>query len=82
MDTTVLPDRLRVCFDTTPGAHRTDSDDIFWWLPIIGPTATVLAYTLTRHTARTGTAWDTHRACPADRTRRQPIEAARQSQPS
>jgi hypothetical protein len=28
-----------VIADHTPGPHRTDSDDIFWWLPVIGPTA-------------------------------------------
>ena len=64
MDTTtpiaiVRPDAIHVCADTTPGMHRTDSDDIFWWLPIIGPTATVLAHTLTRHTDAAGTTWNT-----------------------
>lgn len=42
------PDVLHVACDTTPGPHRTDSDDIYWWLPAIGPTATVLAVTLAR----------------------------------
>ena len=61
---------LHVCADTTPGAHRTDSDDIYWWLPIIGPTATVLAQTLARHTPTGGATWDTgelaqRSACPA-----------------
>ena len=50
---------VHVCADTTPGAHRTDSDDIYWWLPIIGPTATVLAQTLARHTPNGGMTWDT-----------------------
>ena len=53
------PDQINVCLDTTPGPHRTDSDDVGWWLPLIGPTASVLAYVLARHTARTGTVWDT-----------------------
>lgn len=30
-----------------------------WWLPVLGPTATVLAYTLARHTPREGSRWDT-----------------------
>ena len=64
MDTTtpttiVRPDVLHVCADTTPGAHRTDSDDIYWWLPIIGPTATVLAHTLARHSPAGGARWRT-----------------------
>lgn len=53
------PDHLHVCADTTPGVHRTDSEEIAWWLPIIGPTATVLAYTLARHTPTGGATWDT-----------------------
>ena len=52
------PDVLHVCVDTTPGPHPTDSDDIFWWLPVIGPTATVLAQVLARHTASGGTSWN------------------------
>lgn len=59
MTTTSRPDHINVCLDTTPGPHRTDSDDIWWWLPVIGPTATALAYTLARHTAPTGTVWHT-----------------------
>jgi hypothetical protein len=54
-----LPDRLHVALDSTPGVHRTDSDDMFWRLPILGPTATVLAWTLARNTAPAGTSWDT-----------------------
>jgi hypothetical protein len=50
---------VHVCADTTPGEHRTDSDDIYWWLPVIGPTATVLAHTLARHTPTGGATWNT-----------------------
>ena len=57
--TVTRPDHLHVCTDTTRGAHRTDSDDIYWWLPIIGPTATVLAQTLARYTPTGGATWDT-----------------------
>lgn len=53
------PDRLHVCADTSPGVHQTDSVEIEWWLPIIGPTATVLAQTLARHTPTGGATWDT-----------------------
>jgi hypothetical protein len=53
------PDHIHVCADTTPGVHRTDSDEIFWWLPVIGPTATVLAQVLARHTPTGGATWDT-----------------------
>jgi hypothetical protein len=59
MNTTERPDTLHVCRDTTPGTHRTDSDEIAWWLPVIGPTATVLAHTLARHTEPSGTTWRT-----------------------
>ncbi len=54
------PDHLRVVADPTPGPHRTDSDDVLWWLPILGPTATWLAYLLARHAAhQPDTCWDT-----------------------
>ena len=53
------PELVHVCADTTPGAHRTDSDDAYWWLPIIGPTAMVLAQTLARHTPSGGMTWET-----------------------
>ena len=59
MSTTDRPEQITVCLDTTPGAHRTDSDEIGWWLPIIGPTATILAYTFARQTAAAGTIWET-----------------------
>ncbi|HWL43028.1 MAG TPA: hypothetical protein VNQ73_08795 [Ilumatobacter sp.] len=53
------PDLLHVCRDTTPGAHETGSDEIFWWLPVLGPTASVLAHTLGRTTSLAGSTWDT-----------------------
>jgi hypothetical protein len=53
------PAVLHVAADTTRGAHRTDSDEISWWLPILGPTATVLAHLLARHTPTGGASWDT-----------------------
>ncbi len=59
MSTTDRPERITVCLDTTPGVHRTDSDEIGWWLPVIGPTATILAYTFARQTAPAGSIWDT-----------------------
>jgi len=30
-----------------------------WWLPVIGPTASVLAFTLARYTPKEGARWDT-----------------------
>ena len=55
-----LPDLLHVARDTTPGVHRTDSDDaVVWWLPVLGPTAIVLAFTLARYTPNEGATWDT-----------------------
>ena len=56
---TVRPDHIHVLADHAAGPHRTDSDDIWWWLPILGPTATVLAYLLARHAAYNETTWDT-----------------------
>ena len=52
MTETVRPERIRVIADPTPGRHRTDSDEILWWLPIIGPTASALAFVFARHAAR------------------------------
>jgi hypothetical protein len=52
------PDHLHVCADTAPGVHATDSVEIEWWLPIIGPTAAVLAQILARHTPTGGATWD------------------------
>jgi hypothetical protein len=56
---TERPVHLIVVADHQPGAHRTDSDEIGWWLPLIGPTSAILARTLA-HRARQGEAtWDT-----------------------
>ena len=56
--TTVRPDHLYVCADTTPGVHRIDSEEAAWWLPILGPTAIVLAATLAHYTPPEGACWD------------------------
>jgi hypothetical protein len=53
------PTHLNVVADHTPGEHITDSDDIWWWLPVLGPTATVLAYNLARHARHTDMTWPT-----------------------
>ena len=54
------PTHLRVVADPAPGVHPTDSDDVLWWLPILGPTATWLAYLLARHAAhQPDMCWDT-----------------------
>jgi len=58
MTDTSRPGLLHVIADATPGPHRTDSDDICWWLPVIGPTATVLAYLFARH-AKPEACWPT-----------------------
>ena len=59
MNDTTRPTSVRVIADHCDGPHRTDSDDIWWWLPVLGPTATVLAYLLARHAAYNETCWDT-----------------------
>ena len=59
MNDTTRPTSVRVIADHCGGPHRTDSDDIWWWLPVLGPTATVLAYLLARHAAYNETCWDT-----------------------
>ena len=51
MTETTRPPTVRVIADHTPGTHRTDSEDLWWWLPIIGPTASALAFLLARHAA-------------------------------
>jgi hypothetical protein len=59
MSDSTRPDRIRVIADPTPGPHRTDSDDFLWWLPILGPTASILAFVFARHAARTESCWPT-----------------------
>jgi hypothetical protein len=49
------PDRILVIADHRPGTHRVDSDQIGWWLPILGPTSTILARTLAHHARRSDT---------------------------
>jgi hypothetical protein len=51
------PDLVHVIADHTPGPHRTGSDDITWWLPIIGPTASVVAHRFARTTAQGPACW-------------------------
>lgn len=52
------PDRVIVVADHTPGHHRTDSHEIAWWLPVIGPTPAALAVTLAHHARHRNTTWD------------------------
>ena len=59
MTETTRPTTVRVIGDHTPGAHRTDSEDLWWWLPIIGPTASSLAFIFARHAAQGETCWPT-----------------------
>jgi hypothetical protein len=54
---TTRPAHLIVTADRQPGAHVTDSDDIWWWLPVLGPTATVLAYDLARYARHAEVTW-------------------------
>jgi hypothetical protein len=53
------PERLIVVADHTPGVHQADSEQFAWWLPVIGPTASALAFTLARHARCGDTTWDT-----------------------
>ena len=59
MTETTRPTTVRVIADHTPGAHRTDSEDLWWWLPIIGPTASALAFLFARDAATGETCWAT-----------------------
>ncbi len=43
------PDHLTVIADHSPGPHVTDSDDIQWWWPVLGPSASCLATLISRH---------------------------------
>ncbi len=51
------PDRLIVVADHAPGIHITDSEDVWWWLPAIGPASSLLAFTLARHARQGDTTW-------------------------
>jgi hypothetical protein len=59
MSDAIRSDRIRVVADPTPGPHRTDTDEILWWLPILGPTASALAFIFARHAAHDETCWPT-----------------------
>jgi hypothetical protein len=59
MTDTTRPSVVRVIADAAPGVHRTDSDEIAWWLPVIGPTASALAFIFARHTAQAEPCWPT-----------------------
>ena len=61
---TIRPDHLIVIADHRPGVHRTDSPEIAWWLPIIGPTASCLAVILAANARQRETTFDT-RELPA-----------------
>ena len=56
---TTRPERIIVIADHTPGPHQTDTEDNWWWLPVIGPTATALAFLLARHAHHGERTWDT-----------------------
>lgn len=51
------PAQLIVTADRRPGAHVADSDDVWWWLPVLGPTATVLSYNLARFARHAEVTW-------------------------
>ena len=53
------PTRLVVVADHRPGPHPTDSDQIEWWLPVLGPTSAALARILARSVADSDAEWDT-----------------------
>ncbi|MFN6119660.1 MAG: hypothetical protein ACK5CE_08530 [Actinomycetes bacterium] len=59
MTDSTRPDRIIVIADHTPGPHQTDTEDNWWWLPVIGPTATALAFLLARHATHGDTTWHT-----------------------
>lgn len=53
------PDHLTVIADHTPGPHVTDSDDIQWWWPVLGPTASSVASLISRHSRFGEVTWPT-----------------------
>jgi hypothetical protein len=59
MTDTTRPRLVHAIADHTPGPHRTDSDEIFWWLPVLGPTASALAFIFARHTRQAESCWPT-----------------------
>ena len=56
--TTIRPDHITVIADHTPGEHATDSDDFWWWLPVLGPSSSLLAFLLSRHANHGDRRWD------------------------
>ena len=58
-NTSTRPDHLIVIVIHTPGAHPTCSAEIGWWLPVIGPTASVLAVTLAHSASEREAEWNT-----------------------
>jgi hypothetical protein len=60
MSNTTRPNLVRVTADHAPGVHRTDSDDLWaWWLPVIGPTASAVAFLFARQAAHADACWPT-----------------------
>lgn len=55
----VRPARLFVVADHTPGQHAADSDEIEWWLPVLGPAAAVLIHALAGSARHEDHAWET-----------------------
>ena len=47
------------CHNRDGDLHQTNKRQK-WWLPILGPTSTLLAYLLARHACHGETRWDTH----------------------
>ena len=82
MTETTRPTSVRVIADPTPGAHRTDSDDLCWWLPIIGPTASALAFLLRPPRRPRRDLLGDRRPGPHGRPGRQPLEAVAEPRPA
>jgi hypothetical protein len=51
------PDHLTVIANHDPGPHVTDSDDIQWWWPCLGPSASSAAQLLARHSRHGDVRW-------------------------
>jgi hypothetical protein len=56
MTDTSQPDQIQVTADPTPGPRRPDGD-VLRCLPIIGPTASALAFIFARHAAQGEMCW-------------------------